>query len=114
MLFTDKIGISPRNLRETVSLVRRRSVTDDHGMQALVDDCVCEGVPASVKMLSGYAKTNYYQTAEIEAYEVRLRYTPHKCEGIIWGGRTLSVDSREDVGGRHLELRVLCSNKEVV
>jgi hypothetical protein len=65
-------------------------------------------------MLSAYAKENYYQTAEIEAYEVRMRYLPEKFEQVIWNGIVLSVDSREDVGTRQRELRVICSRRAIV
>ena len=126
MLFDNKHNIGARAYRETVTLVRRVSSTDEYGMQSLTlpvgsgsgsgsgDASVVGVFPASVAMLSGYAKTNYYQTAEIEAYEIRMRYIPDKFERIIWKGITLSVDSREDVWTRQRELKILASRRAVV
>ena len=70
--------------------------------------------PASVQMLSGMVKMNHYQTAEIEAYEVRLRFVPGRFEAIVWRGAELSVDSIEDVGMRGRWLRILCSRRDKV
>ena len=134
MLFDNTHNIAPRSYRETVTLKRLVSRTDEYGMQSFLpapssgsgrgsgsgsgsgsgDPDLVAVVPASVQMLSGYAKTNYYQTAEIEAYEVRMRYLPEKFEQVIWNGIILSVDSREDVGTRQRELRVLASRRAVV
>lgn len=126
MLFSNQRSIGARAYRENVTLIRRVSATDEYGMQSLTlphgsgsgsgsgDLSVIGTFPASVTMLSGYAKTNYYQTAEIEAYEVRMRYIPDKFERILWSDAVLSVDSVEDVGGLHRELRVLASRRAVV
>lgn len=114
MLFTNKHDIRPRGLRETVTLVRRYSGTDDYGMQALTSAEVVAEVPASVEMLSGYAKEHYYQTAEIEAYEVQMRYTCAKFTEVVWRGVTLEVDSIEDEGMRGRWLRVRCSRRAEV
>lgn len=132
MLFDNTHNIAPRSYRETVTLKRLVSRTDEYGMQSFLpapssgsgrgsgsgsgsgDPDIVAVVPASVQMLSGYAKVNYYQTAEIEAYEVRMRYLPEKFEQVIWNGIILSVDSREDVGTRQRELRVLASRRAVV
>lgn len=127
MLFNDRHDIRPRSMRETVTLIRKVSATDEYGMQSLKrpveqgsgsgsgrDVSVVGVFPASVTMLSGYAKTNYYQTAEIEAYDVRLRYLPDKFEEVLWNGMTLSVDSVEDMGMRGRWLRVLCSRRGIV
>ena len=113
MLFTNTHTIRPRGLSETVTLVMRRSVTDDHGMQAFTQpETVCEGVPASVQMMSGYAKIQYYDAVEVEAYDVRLRYVCCKFNEIIWNGMRLVVDSTEDEGMRHRWLRLRCSRRD--
>lgn len=128
MLFDSRHDIRPRAFRENVTLIRRVSATDEFGMQSLTLPVVGSGsgsgagrdvsvigvFPASVQMLSGYAKTNYYQTAEIEAYEIYMRYVDEKFERIIWNGIILNVDSREDVGMRRRTLRVLASRRAVV
>ncbi len=126
MLFDSRHDIRPRAFRENVTLIRRVSATDEYGMQSLTLPVVGSGsgagrdvsvigvFPASVQMLSGYAKTNYYQTAEIEAYEIYMRYVDEKFERIIWNGIILNVDSREDVGMRRRTLRVLASRRAVV
>lgn len=111
MLFT-KHDIRPRGLSETVTLVRRYSVTDDHGMQAFTSgEAVCE-VPAQVTMLSGYAKMQFYESLEIEAYDVVIRYVCNKFEEILWNGSRLIVDSVEDEGMRHRWLRIRCSRRD--
>jgi hypothetical protein len=126
MLFNNTHNIGARAYRESVTLIRQVSATDEYGMQSLTlpkgsgsgsgsgDASVIGTFPASVAMLSGYAKTNYYQTAEIEAYEVRMRYVADKFERIIWNGRVLTVTSCEDVGQRQRELKIICSNREVI
>lgn len=134
MLFDNTHNIAPRSYRETVTLRRLVSRTDEYGMQSFLpapssgsgrgsgsgsgsgsgDPDLVAVVPASVAMLSGYAKTNYYQTAEIEAYEVWMRYIPDKFECILWGDKVMSVDSVEDVGTRHRTLRILASVREVI
>lgn len=134
MLFDSKHNLRPRALRETVTLRRLVSRTDEYGMQSFLpapssgsgsgrgsgsgsgsgDASVIGTVPASVQMLSGYAKVNYYQTAEIEAYEVWLRYTAEPFNLIVWNGIELSVDSRDDEGQRGRWLRVLASRRAVV
>jgi hypothetical protein len=114
MLFDSKHNLRPRALRETVTLIQRESATDEYGMQSLSAGSTFAVVPASVQMLSGYAKVNYYQTAEIEAYEVWLRYTAEPFNLIVWNGIELSVDSREDEGQRGRWLRVLASRRAVV
>ena len=134
MLFDSKHNLRPRALRETVTLRRLVSRTDEYGMQSFLpaptsgsgrgsgsgsgsgsgDPDLVAVVPASVQMLSGYAKVNYYQTAEIEAYEVWLRYTAEPFNLIVWNGIELSVDSREDEGQRGRWLRVLASRRAVV
>lgn len=114
MLFTESHNLRARALRETVCLVRRDIAEDDYGVQA-VRETVCLGpFPASVQMLSGMVKMNHYQTAEIEAYEVRLRFVPGRFEAIVWRGAELSVDSIEDVGMRGRWLRILCSRRDKV
>ena len=122
MLFS-KSDIAPRAYRDTVTLHFLVSSTDDYGVQSLVP-LVAPGSgsgtpvtvvrPASVVMLSSYAKMNYYQTADIEAYEVRMRYYPDKFQAITWNGKELGVDSIEDVGNRQRELRILASRRAVV
>lgn len=132
MLFDSKHNIRPRALRETVTLKRLISRTDEYGMQSFLpapssgsgrgsgsgsgsgDPDLVAVVPASVQMLSGYAKVNYYQTAEIEAYEVWLRYIAEPFNLIVWNGIELSVDSRDDEGQRGRWLRVLASRRAVV
>lgn len=114
MLFTKRANIRPRSLRETVTLVRRYGGTDEYGMQALTDGDAVAEVPASVEMVSGYVKEHYYQSAEVEAYEVVIRYVCLKFEAVVWNGKTLAVDSVEDEGMRHRWLRVLCSRREDV
>lgn len=126
MLFDNRHDIRPRAFREKVTLIRRVSATDEYGMQSLTlpvegsgsgagrDVSVIGVFPASVQMLSGYAKTNYYQTAEIEAYEIYMRYVDEKFERIVWNGIILSVDSREDVGMRRRTLRILASRRAVI
>lgn len=132
MLFDSKHNIRPRALRETVTLKRLVSRTDEYGMQSFLpapssgsgrgsgsgsgsgDPDLVAVVPASVQMLSGYAKVNYYQTAEIEAYEVWLRYIAEPFNLIVWNGIELSVDSRDDEGQRGRWLRVLASRRAVV
>lgn len=132
MLFDSKHNLRPRALRETVTLRRLVSRTDEYGMQSFLpapssgsgrgsgsgsgsgDPDLVAVVPASVQMLSGYAKVNYYQTAEIEAYEVWLRYTAEPFNLIVWNGIELSVDSRDDEGQRGRWLRVLASRRAVV
>ena len=125
MLF-NKSDIAPRAYRDTVTLHFLVSSTDDFGMQSLTPLTTGSGSgsgsgtpvtvtrPASVQMLSSYAKQNYYQTADIEAYEIRMRYYPDKFQQITWNGKTLGVDSIEDVGNRQRELRILASRRAVV
>ena len=112
MLFDSNHTIAPRELSETVTLVQRRSVTDDHGMQAYTPGEVVCTVPASVSMLSGYAKIQYYDAVEVEAYEVRMRFVPCKFNEIEWRGARLVVDSTEDEGMRGRWLRVRCSRRD--
>ena len=128
MLFNNTHNISVRAYRESVTLIRQISATDEYGMQSLTlptgsgsgsgsgsgDASVIGVFPASVAMMSGYAKMNYYQSAEIEAYEVRMRWIPDKFERILWNGKVLTVDMREDVGDRQRELKIHCSNREVI
>lgn len=132
MLFDSKHNLRPRALRETVTLRRLVSRTDEYGMQSFLpapssgsgrgsgsgswsgDASLIGTFPASVQMLSGYAKVNYYQTAEIEAYEVWLRYIAEPFNLIVWNGIELSVDSRDDEGQRGRWLRVLASRRAVV
>lgn len=114
MLFGNAHSIGARAYREEVTIITQTSVTDEYGMQSLTTGVETITVPASVEMLSGYAKTNFYQTAEIEAYEVRMRFVPYKFEQLTWRGETLSVDSVEDVGMRGRELRVLASRRAVI
>ena len=126
MLFNNTHNISVRAYRESVTLIRQISATDEYGMQSLTlptgsgsgsgsgDASVVGVFPASVAMMSGYAKMNYYQSAEIEAYEVRMRWIPDKFERILWNGKVLTVDMREDVGDRQRELKIHCSNREVI
>ena len=110
MLFR-KSNIRARELRESVTLIARYSGADDYGMQALTAGEAVAVVPASVAMMSGYAKEQYYATAEIEAYVVIIRYTCRKFEAIEWNGARLSVDSVEDEGMRHRWLRINASRK---
>lgn len=124
MLFS-KSDIAPRAYRDTVTLHFLVSSTDDYGVQSLTP-LVAPGSgsgsgtpvtverPASVVMLSSYAKMTYYQTADIEAYEVRMRYYPDKFQQLTWNGKELGVDSIEDVGNRQRELRILASRRAVV
>ena len=124
MLFNNTHNIGVRAYRESVTLIRQISATDEYGMQSLTlptgsgsgsgDASVVGVFPASVAMMSGYAKMNYYQSAEIEAYEVRMRWIPDKFERILWNGKVLTVDMREDVGDRQRELKIHCSNREVI
>lgn len=114
MLFSRTHNIRPRSLRESVTLVIRISATDEHGMQSLSDGETLADVPASVRMLSGYAKMEYYQSAEIEAYEVQMRFVPYKFNELIWRRQRLSVDSIEDEGMRGRWLRVRCSRRDVI
>ena len=128
MLFNNTHNIGVRAYRESVTLIRQISATDEYGMQSLTlptgsgsgsgsgsgDASVVGVFPASVAMMSGYAKMNYYQSAEIEAYEVRMRWIPDKFERILWNGKVLTVDMREDVGTRQRELKIHCSNREVI
>jgi len=124
MLF-NKSDIAPRAYRDTITLHFLVSATDAYGMQSLTPltasgsgsgsgTPVTVTRPASVQMMSSYAKQNYYQTADIEAYEIRMRYYPDKFQQITWNGKTLGVDSIEDVGNRQRELRVLASRRAVV
>lgn len=110
MLFR-KSNIRARELRESVTLIARYSGADDYGMQALTAGEAVAVVPASVAMMSGYAKEQYYATAEIEAYTVTLRYTCRKFEALRWGDVLLSVDSVEDEGMRHRWLVVRCHRR---
>lgn len=114
MLFTESRNLSARALRETVRLVRRDIKEDEYGVQAAGEDVCLGPFPASVQMLSGMVKMNHYQTAEIEAYEVRLRYVPGRFEKIVWRDTELSVDSIEDIGMRGRWLRVYCSRRAKV
>jgi hypothetical protein len=114
MLFSESHNLGARALRETVRLVRRDIKEDDYGVQGAGEDVCLGPFPASVQMLSGMVKMNHYQTAEIEAYEVRLRYVPGRFEKIVWRDAELSVDSIEDVGMRGRWLRVYCSRRDKV
>jgi hypothetical protein len=101
-------------MTETVRLIHNDISEDDYGVQAKGED-VCLGTfPASVMMLSGQVKMNHYQAADIEAYEVRLRYVQGCFEKIIWRDTELSVDSVEDEGMRGRWLRVYASRRERV
>jgi len=114
MLFTESINLRARALRETVCLIRRDIAEDEYGVQAAGEDICLGPFPASVQMLSGMVKMNHYQSAEIEAYEVRLRFVPGRFEKVVWNGSELSVDSIEDEGQRHRWLRVYCSRRAKV
>ena len=114
MLFSETGNLRARALRETVRLVRRDIKEDDYGVQAAGEDVCLGPFPASVQMLSGMVKLNHYQSAEIEAYEVRLRYFPGRFEKILWRDAELSVDSIEDIGMRGRWLRVYCSRRAKV
>ena len=114
MLFSESHNLRARALRETVRLVRRDIKEDDYGMQSAGEDVCLGPFPASVQMLSGMVKMNHYQTAEIEAYEVRLRYVPGRFEKILWRDTEFSVDSIEDIGMRGRWLRVYCSRRAKV
>lgn len=111
MLFSNQRGIGARAYRETVTIIRQDSATDEFGVQALSSPDATIVVPASVQMLSAYMKTSYYQTAEIEAYEVRMRFIPCKISRLVWNGVTLTADSVEDVGMRGRELKILASRR---
>lgn len=111
MLFTEKRNVRARALRETVMLVKRDIKEDEYGVQA-AGEPVCLGpYPASVQMLSATVRMNYYQSASIEAYEVRLRYVPGRIEQIKWRGEELSVDSITDEGMRGRWLRIYASKR---
>lgn len=114
MLFTNQRNLRARALRETVRLVHRDIKEDDFGVQSAGEDVCLGPFPASVQMLSAMVKMNHYQTAEIEAYEVRLRYVPGRFEMILWRDAELSVDSIEDEGMRGRWLRVYCSRRAKV
>ena len=114
MLFTESRNLRARAMRETVRLVRRDIKEDDFGVQSAGEDVCLGPFPASVQMLSAMVKMNHYQTAEIEAYEVRLRYVPGRFEKILWRDAELSVDSIEDEGMRGRWLRVYCSRRAKV
>lgn len=114
MLFSSSTNLRARALRETVTLVRRDIKEDAYGVQAAGEDVCLGPFPASVQMLSGIVKMNHYQTAEIEAYEVRLRFVPGRFEKILWRDTELSVDSIEDEGMRGRWLRIYCSRRAKV
>lgn len=114
MLFTNQRNLRARALRETVQLIHNDISEDEYGVQAKGEDVCLGHFPASVQMLSGQVKMNHYQTASIEAYEVRLRFVPGRFEKIIWRGSELSVDSIEDEGQRGRWLRVYASRRSKV
>ena len=114
MLFTNQRNLRARALTDTVRLIHYDIKEDEYGVQASGED-VCLGTfPASVQMLSGQVKLNNYQAADIEAYEVRLRFVPWRFEKILWRDTELSVDSIEDEGMRGRWLRVYCSRRAKV
>lgn len=114
MLFTNQRNLRARALSDTVRLVHNDIKEDEYGVQAKGED-VCLGTfPASVQMLSSQVKMNHYQTADIEAYEVRLRFVPGRFEKVIWRDTELSVDSIEDEGMRGRWLRVYASRRAKV
>ena len=114
MLFTESSNLRSRTLRESVCLVRRDIKEDEYGVQAAGEDVCLGPFPASVQMASAMVKMNLYQSAEIEAYEIRLRFVPGRFEKVVWNGSDLSVDSIEDEGQRHRWLRVYASRRAKV
>lgn len=111
MLFNDRTNIRPRDLRETVTLFQRDNGMDEYGVQAFADpQPICE-VFASVDEMSGYSKMQFYQSVEVEAYDVRMRYVPCAFNEIKWNGKQLVVDNIEDEGMRGRWLRVRCSRR---
>lgn len=112
MLFTESRNVRARALRETVFLVCRDIREDEFGVQSASEDVRHLGpFPASVQMLSAMVKMNHYQSASIEAYEVRMRFVPGRFEKIVWRGTELSVDSIEDEGMRGRWLRIYASRR---
>lgn len=114
MLFSNQRGIYARALSESVCLVRRDIKEDEYGVQSAGEDVCLGPFPASVQMLSAMVKMNHYQTAEIEAYEVRVRFVPGRFEKLIWRDSELSVDSIEDEGMRGRWLRIYASRRAKV
>ena len=112
MLFNNRSNIRPRDLRETVTLLQRDSGMDSYGVQAFADARpVCE-VPASVEEMSGYAKMQFYESVEVEAYDVRMRFVCCAFNEIEWNGKKLVVDNIENEGMRNRWLRVRCSRRD--
>lgn len=112
MLFNNRTNIRPRGLRETVTLYQRDSEMDEYGAQRFADPQLVCKVPASVDEMSGYAKMQFYQSVNIEAYIVRMRFMCCAFNVIEWDGKTLIVDNIEDENMRGRWMRVTCSRRD--
>ena len=127
MLFTERHNIRPRGLRESVTLVDRSPREDDYGVTALLPlrgsgsgsgggETAAEygPFPASISALSGQVKLDYYQTASIEAYAIRMRYVAGTFTHVVWGDRVMRVDFVFDEGMRHRWLTIYASRRAQV
>ena len=124
MLFTESHNIRPRSLRESVTLVDRSPREDGYGVMSLLplhssgsgsgsgETAAQYGpFPASVSALSGQVKLDYYQTASIEAYAIRMRYVADSFTHVVWGDRVMRVDFIFDEGMRHRWLTIYASRR---
>ena len=104
-------------LRHRVTIERETSVAGDygHGGSAPTWEPVVT-VWASVKPVSAHEAIRAAQPGQETGYIVKMRYTAEATADrrLTWEGRALYITGVKDIDGRHVELEILCNEREAV
>lgn len=106
-------NIKARDYRDTVSLYTITSTMDAYGHKVKGSSTLITECPATVKRLSSSRTMYIYQDAEIIAFEIRTRFYDADIKEVVWGDKTITVDSCENVENRNREMILTGKIKEV-
>lgn len=105
-------NIKARQYRDTVSLYTVASIMDSYGHKVKSTPVLVTECPAVVSQLSGNRTMYLYQDAEIVAFEIRIRYVNANIKEVVWGDKTITIDSLENVDNRNREIVMTGKIKE--
>jgi len=103
--------LKSRTYNRLVKLYSAVSSNDEYGEQNIATPVFRQSVMASVRNLSASRTMVQYQSADVEAYEILVRYVPYRISHVEFNGLMIGIDSIEDVRMRGRELRLTGSCK---
>lgn len=106
MLFKGKgKGIDARKLSETVSLYRIAAATlDDYGQPSQGTPTLIATIAAKVTKMSEERRLNFWKETTMEGYDIVCRKQTTRPDRVVWGTKTMQVNTCEEINGRYLHI----------